>query len=151
MAHSRDFAELTELLASQKGTYRLLLSLSQSQPKVFEKGGSRALIRLLARKQALIDQLEATDGRLSIYTGDWEHTMASLPEPARREVAALVTETSTLVHQLVDSERVAEAFVASARDAKAAEIRSVADGRAAVSAYTQGAAVASGRFYDREE
>lgn len=151
MAQSRDLYELTDLLASQKKDYQLLLSLSRGQRKVFEKGGSRALVKLIARKQAVISQLEAADERLGVYTRDWEQTIAALPEPARREVAALVADIAAVVGQLLDSERAAEAFLAAARDAKAAEIRSVAEGKAAVRAYEQTAVVAAGRFYDGEE
>ena len=150
VAHRRDFAELTSLLASQKDAYVQLLSLSRGQEKVFTKGGARWLMRVIARKQAVIDQIDRVDRELLPYTSTWQDTIGALPEPARREIATIVTDMAAVVHDLMESERAIEELVSGQRDRKVAEIRAVSGGRTAVAAYSQGGSSSSGRYLDRE-
>jgi len=151
MTPRRDFCELTTLLAAVQDAYRTLLELSRGQKKAFEAGGARFLMRIIAKKQAMIDRLGGLDELLSPYTRQWQATISALPEPARRQVAGLVAEMSTLVHDLVESEHDIERILAVARAETAARLRGVSGGRTAAAAYGGPAPAASGRFLDREE
>lgn len=150
MSSRRDFAELIELLVSQKKSYALLLSLSNGQQRVFEDSGATGLMKVIARKQVAINDLRALDVRLSRYTENWQDTMNALPGEARREVAALVTDISALVKRLVESERSIEAVVSKARDDTGARMRGVTEGLNATRAYGSPPLAGAGRLLDRE-
>ena len=146
----RDFANLVSLIAAQRDAYAVLLSLSRAQERVFGKGGIRSLMKVIARKQAVIDSLAQLDKSLAPYTGDWRQTLASLPALARREIAALVAEITETLGALVECERTIAKVVAQARDETSARIRGLGEGRTAIKAYGQPTLAGAGRLLDRE-
>jgi len=146
----RDFADLVSLLAAERDAYALTLSLSRGQERVFLKGGARSLMKIIARKQTVIDGLALIDKALSVYTADWNATLTALPALARKEVGALVAEIGEIIDALMQSERGIANVVANKRDETSARIRNLGQRRGAASAYGKGALAATGRLLDRE-
>lgn len=152
----RGFAELVGLLEQEQGAYTLLLSLSKGQKQAFQEGGGRGLMKIIARKQGVIERIRLIDERLGPYTSSWEETTSALPAPARREVGVLVAEISALVHEIVMSERAMEKALAAGRDEVSRQMKSVTGGLAATKAYAkagpsaQKLAAGAGRIIDRE-
>jgi hypothetical protein len=146
----RDFANLVSLIAAQRDAYALLLSLSKAQERVFGKGGVRSLMKIIARKQAVIDSLGQIDKSLAPYTGDWSQTLSSLPALARREIAALIGEVTETLGALVECERTIAKVVSQARDETSARIRGLGEGRTVVKAYGQPTLAGAGHLLDRE-
>jgi len=147
---TRDYGELAELLAAQKDAYALLLSLSLGQAKVFAASGARGLMKVIARKEGVIGAIDSLHAKLRPYASSWDETMSALPEPARREVAAAVTDIASMVKRIIESEKAIECIVAAARDKTAAGISGIAAGRSAVKAYGGGRLQHAGRILDRE-
>ncbi|MCD6405411.1 MAG: hypothetical protein J7M19_06260 [Planctomycetes bacterium] len=147
---TRDFKELLGLLEGQRSAQVLLLSLSKCQRGVFEKSGAKGLMKVIARKQQVINRLEALDGRLVPYTSRWGATLRALPAPARREVAALVDDIQAAIRETMESERNIEEVVVVTRNALSGKIRTIKGGLAASKAYTKPALATAGRFLDGE-
>jgi hypothetical protein len=148
-AHKRDFVDLATLLAMERDAYGLLLSICSGQHAAFSRGGVRTLVKVMARKQAVIDAIGRLEERLSPYTTRWQTTLAALPAMARREIQALVDEIGALLGQVLENENLIAKAVSGERDKKAARIRDIGPARTAVRAY-EGTLAGSGRFLDRE-
>jgi len=146
----RPETELIDLLEEQRDAYELLLSLSKGQLGAFEEGGAGALMKVLARKQEVINRLSKTQRRLRPCTSRWEETVSALGEEERREVSGLVDETASIIAGVLRSEEEAESAVEASRDALSSRMRGVSDGLAAARAYARPAASSSGRIIDRE-
>lgn len=148
-ARQRDFVDLATLLALERDGYRLLLSICTGQHGAFSRGGARTLVKVMARKQAVIDSIGQLEKQLASYTSDWRATLAALPATARREIQELVDEIGALLGQVLDNERLIAKSVSEERDRKAARIRDIGGAKTAVRAY-EGTLAGSGRYLDRE-
>lgn len=147
---TRDFKELLTLLEEQRSAQALLLALSKCQHGVFEKGGARGLMKIIARKQQVINRLASLDARLAHYTSQWEATLQALPSPARREVAVLIDDIQAMIRKTVESEKNIEELVTAARNVLSGKIRTINGGLTASKAYTKPALASAGRFLDGE-
>jgi len=150
MTQKRDFAELIEILSLHKRAYELLASLSRGQRGVFESGGAAALMKVIARKQEVIDSLRVMDARLSRYTTAWDETVAALPDQARREIGDLINEISALVSELKEGERATSELVSETKKTVGKRARRVSESAVAAKAYAGGALAGAGRILDRE-
>lgn len=147
-AGKMDYSELALLLEQQAEAYRLLLSLSQGQKAAFEEGGSRAVMKIVARKQEVINRLEAIDRDLRPYTSRWRSVLSLLPAPARSGVDELVNEIAGLIGRVIESERQMEAILAAAVKEAAGRCRSVSSGLKVARAYGGAALAPAGRIVD---
>lgn len=146
----RDFAQLVRLLAGQKNDYVQLLALSEAQPEAFARGGSRALMKIIARKQKLLNHLRVLDRNLTPYTSRWDDTLAAMPRPARREINDITSESADLIGRIGETEKKARSVVTASRDALAGKVRGVSEGLSLAKAYAKPALASSGRILDRE-
>ena len=148
---NRDCGELVEILHEECVAYRALLTLSRAQKGAFDEGGTAALTKIIARKQEVINRLENLDGRLRPYTSQWHATIEALPGQAKRLVEGSLSDISTLLHEIIGSEKEIEETVTAARDRIAGEARSISGGLKAAMAYRRGELAATGSLLDREE
>ena len=150
VAVARDCEELLELFGRQCTAYETLLRLSKAQPRVFEAGGARALMRLISKKHEIICQLRVTDRALEPYTQHWEATESAMPGPIRREVANCIERIAELIGMLKESEKTMRALVAGARDDLSESLKKVSGGHRAAKAYSQAPRSSAGRLLDRK-
>ena len=146
----RDFAELIELLAKQREAYRLLLALSCAQPRVLEEAGARGILKIVARKEDVLAELETIRRSLEPYTDEWEEMLKALPEPARGQIEAVVGETAEILAALKESEKAAYMLVESQRNSLASKTSSIKGGLTAVKAYAAHGTSVNGRYLDGE-
>jgi hypothetical protein len=142
-----EYEELARLLGEQAEAYRLLLSLSRGQKGALAEGGARAVMKIVARKQGVINRLEALDQELRPYTSRWRTVVNALPGPARATVEETVDEIARLIREVIASEREMEAVLAAAHEI-AGRCRIVSSGLKATRAYGGAALAPAGRLVD---
>ncbi|MHC4711927.1 MAG: flagellar export chaperone FlgN [Planctomycetota bacterium] len=143
-----DWGELARLFEEQVENYKLLLSLSKGQRPAFEKGGARAVMKIVARKQEVINRLEALDKSLLPYTKRWHELLPLLPAPGRSLLEGYIDEMATLIRRVMASEREMEDVIAKAARVLAGRCRKVSSGLKAARAYGGGAVAPVGRLVD---
>ena len=129
-------ADLLELLRRQRALYRELSSLAARQRHLISGDQPEALLDLLARRQQIVEQLQAVHAELSRAggpAGGWS-------EQARDQAEALLAESRALAQQILERDREDGELLAVRKASLAASLTQIRGGQAANRAYARAAA-----------
>lgn len=151
-----DICSLVAMLERQRDLYAHLRELSERQSPLVEQGAAEALLEVLARRQALIDELTQINVELTPYRDDWSRVWRQIPESQRPQINQLLKDVGELLTSILNQDEHDRARLQSSQDRVKAELRKVSGGTMAVRAYggrtlaTTATAGASPRFTDRQ-
>ena len=142
---AHDIAALIELLEQQCQLYSQLAALSRRQTGAISADLSAAgpdaddaceqLLRLLAERQALIDQLAVVHERLAPYRADWPALWSALSARDRCRVGPLVSEVEQALAGIITQDERDRQRLEQARHRAGGELRRLATAGAALNAY----------------
>lgn len=140
--------EYTELLLQLMSERRNLLfdlkSLNQSQADSTQSGDINVTLGLLARKEALLDDLAIVRQKLQAYQNDEPEERTWESEVQRGRCKQLASEGDELLRLIVELEKTSLRELESKRDAVAAQLQNGKDSKLARYAYTAGEALNEG-------
>ncbi|MBN1345977.1 MAG: flagellar export chaperone FlgN [Phycisphaerae bacterium] len=126
---------LVELLEQQRECYRGLKRLAEKQRRLIADEDPEALLKILAERQRLVDQLGELNKSLQPYRQEWANTYTQMKSERRQYVQQVLDEINTLLGSimLTDAEdsRMLSASKANVRN----RIQEATSGRMANSAY----------------
>lgn len=136
-------------LSRQCDLCRTLESLSVRQSEQIRSGDSDGLLRVLAERQGIVDQVAELNDELSPYRAQWETCLAAAGRDERSRLELLVTQLTDLVERIARQDDADRAALESRRSALSTELGGVIRGRGAVAAYNGLGATNRPRFQDQ--
>ncbi len=130
-------AHLIHLLTQQRLLYRQLRELAQKQSSLVDGSNPEILLRVLAGRQRIIDQLEVIDRELKPIRAQWQHIAKTLPPLQRQEAQQLVEEVQEILGEIIARDEKDTQTLSSQHQRVAAEIRSTTTGKRMHQAYGQ--------------
>jgi hypothetical protein len=138
-------ATLIELLERQCQLYSQLSELSARQSQMIKSdlvgradaatGACDQLLRLLAQRQALIDQITTVDRRLEPYRADWAQLWQGLSPQDRCRIGPLVKQIDYTLARMIEQDKLDQQRLEKARSGTASELTRLAAAGAAANAY----------------
>ena len=95
---------LVQTLTAQRDLYMQLAALARQQSECIAHGESEDLMRILAARGRLIDQLAPLDQQLQPYKDRWQQVLADMAEPDRNQVSMLLTQVQQLLSDLLEQD-----------------------------------------------
>jgi hypothetical protein len=92
---------LVKALTGQKELYAQLLALAKQQSQHVAVGDSESLMRVLAARSRLIDQVAPLDRELQPYKGRWQEVLDGLPANDREVVGTLLRDVQQLLGDIL--------------------------------------------------
>ena len=132
--------QLLALLERQVRVYEQLRELSGRQGRFVDEGQAEPLLRLLAQRQHLIDELTRLNAELEPMRRDWTDRLAELDEPTRRRINDHVDQMQRLLREIMQQDERDRASLSGRRDQASGELRAIRAGAAVNKAYGQAAA-----------
>ena len=116
-----------------------LSELSSLQKEVIEnEAGVEGLLEVLARKQALINELDCVERELAPVKKAWEDTRARTAEDVRVQIEERVRHIREVLGELLDIEDEGRTALQGQRENLAVEMQKIAQSREAHRAYAKG-------------
>lgn len=138
-----DTPALVALLERQRSLYADLRELSRQQAPLIDGGHAEPLLRVLAQRQRLIDELSQVNGQLDPFRQRWDALWARLAGAERSRVGVLVREVQALLADILQQDERDRAALAATRERIGGEIQRMSRAGAAINAYRTGPAHAA--------
>ena len=132
--------QLVTLLTQQRDLYLQLRQLSDRQRGLISGNQPDTLLELLVQRRQIVSALTDLNERLGPYRRRWDDMYAALPDALRAQASGLLQEVNGLLRVILKTDHEDGALLAVQKQAVASEIRGLADGRTANSAYAAQAA-----------
>lgn len=126
---------LIELLEGQRDCYRRLKELAERQRRLITDQVPEALLKVLAERQRLVDQLSGLSTALEPFRQEWANTYGRMKADQRRQVQALLDEINTLLGAIMLTDAEDSRLLAASKEGVREQIQSAASGRMANTAY----------------
>jgi len=140
---------LIQALTRQCELCRSLDALSARQSEHIRSGDSDALLRVLAERQAIVDQVSELNDRIAPFRRQWETCLAAAGSEDRARLEMLVNQLTDLVDRIARQDDADRAAMEVQRTSITRELGGVIRGRGALAAYGGAATVSSPRFQDQ--
>jgi hypothetical protein len=137
-------AGLLDLLVRQQERYRQMASLVSDQQRVLQGRDLDALLGLVDRKRALLEEIEDLERDLLPLKARWPELKAALGDAERAAVECALTEIKGLLGEIVRLEEEGRLLMEGRRSSAEDEVRRLLQRRRAQGAYG-GAPGAGGR------
>ncbi|MBC7834738.1 MAG: hypothetical protein H7Y88_06515 [Phycisphaerales bacterium] len=141
---------LSRMLARQCELFCELDGLGEPQRELIGAGDTDGLLRLLAQRQALVDEVTRLSNEIEPFRRQWDELMSRLPDGPRAELEHCVLELRGLVDRVCKRDDADRATLEDRRSAITTELSGVSRGRGAVAAYTGGVAGGGAMYQDRQ-
>jgi len=138
--------EMLGLLRRQAGLYEQLEALSRQQQAQVAAEDTQPLLRTLAQRQRLTQELQTLAGGLAPMRQNWDRLRAALPECERETADALVREAKARLGRLLAADEEDARRLRIRKQHTGDALRAVHASRQAVAAYGGGANTTSGRL-----
>lgn len=149
-AHPREESpSLLKLLIRQRDLYRQLKQLSDQQASLIEAGETDQLLAVLAQRQRMVDALMATNQELAAHRKTTPNLQNDLMPQQREQARALMDEVDGLLHGIIEQDDRDRQQLQTAQQAVGTQLKQVARGGAAMSAYRSAPPSSAARFTDR--
>lgn len=129
--------KLTHIMQRRKTVLEVLLMVSEKQLKLVEIGDITTLLKLLARKQRYLDDLESVERSLDPHRGIAPEDRTWESEEERIECSSTIAKCDQLLAAIMELDKMSEQELGRQKDATQAQLqRTQSQGRAA-SAYAR--------------
>lgn len=127
--------QLISLLEQQCHIYQQLQDLGRTQGELVNSGASEPLLRVLASRQKLIDELARLNSEMEPYRAQWPQVFGSLSESKREQVASLVKQVEQMLATIIDQDNRDRKQLEDAKGQIGNELSRVAHAGTAIDAY----------------
>lgn len=142
---------LLAVLDRQLDLYGALDMLGAEQGKLIANGHTDALLTVLSKRQAVVEQLTLLNAQVEPFTAAWPTLVDRLPRAHRDAIAARLDGLGRLVETIRARDDADRRALEEQRNVVAKELNSAGQQRHAVAAYGKSAAASSTpRYQDRE-
>ena len=128
-------ADLLDLLDRQLGLYRRLKEMSDSQRSLVSDEDPTALLGLLGRRQQVVEQLAALNGRIAPVRRDWERIAPHLPTETRTRATRVFQQARSLLEEIIAADQKDSELLGARKSNVASALKAIDVGRAACGAY----------------
>ena len=142
---THDVATLTSLLEGQGQLYQQLAQLGGQQSQIIasdlgsadsaDADAPEQLLRLLAQRQQLIDQIAETHEQLAPYRADWSALWQALSDQERCRIGSLVDQVEQLLAGIIKQDDQDRQKLQQAQSRAGAELKQLAAAGNAANAY----------------
>ena len=142
---THDVSALISLLERQRQLHQQLASLGEQQTTIIasdmgsadqaDADATEQLLRLLAQRQQLIDQIAATHDQLAPYRADWPALWQVLSDRERCRIGPLVDQVEQLLAGIIKQDDQDRQKLQQAQSRARAELKQLAAAENAVNAY----------------
>lgn len=139
--------DLRRLVATQAELCRQIESLGARQTALVQADDTDGLLRVLAERQGLIDELSVLNQAIGPYREQWESFSARLPEHERAALRRLVGEIEGVVERIAARDGSDRIELEKRRDSVAQALGGIRRGKGAVTAYASGPQADRGPTY----
>ena len=139
---------LIELLTRQYFLYGQLRELAQRQSLVVDGNDPEMLLKILAARQRLIDQLMGVGRELAPIRAEWPKVAKSLTTEERRETQRLIDSVREILGEIISHDEDDYKVLNTQKKKVADEIRGTTAGQRMNQAYAQAAGPDQSRFVD---
>lgn len=99
-----DGSRLLELLEQQRSLYRRMRALTERQRSLVVRDDTQPLLKLLADRQKLVDELVKLNDDMAGFRRDWTSIYNGLDEPSRQRVSELLEEANSSLGAILQSD-----------------------------------------------
>ncbi|HZW09269.1 MAG TPA: hypothetical protein VFF69_05135 [Phycisphaerales bacterium] len=145
-----DHARLADLLDRQEALFTRLDALSREQGRLVRDEATDELLRVLGRRQELVEALEKASRETEPYRTRWDEVLAGAGPALRDRIRAQVERLAELAAGIASRDDADRREIERKRDQLAGELAGVGRVRGAVAAYGPGRARPGAKFQDRE-
>ena len=140
--------KLIELLTRQYFLYGQLRELAQKQRHLVDGRDPEMLLKILAARQRLIDQLMGVGKELAPIRAEWPKVATSLTPDERRETQRLIDSVREILSEIISHDEKDYKTLDTQKQKVAGEIRGTTAGQRMNQAYAQMAGPKQNRFID---
>lgn len=153
---SRDVPALAQLLEQQCQLYTSLTSLSRQQSQLICEGmgdtdAPEQLLRLLAQRQRIIDELTAVHERLAPWRAKWNDFWSKLSLVDQQRIGPMVKQVETMLAQIVKQDEVDRRTLEAARNRVGTQMKQLTSGGGAIHAYRAAQTVSSQNRFTNQQ
>lgn len=128
---------LARILDRQRDLYVELEGLSRTQGEFIETDDSDGLMDVLARRQAIVDQVVALNDELAPFARRWEELAPRLPAAHREALRTRFDDVARLVESIQQRDDADRRALESRRASVGSELEGLARARGAAAAYAK--------------
>ncbi|MFH1419594.1 MAG: hypothetical protein ABII12_15060 [Planctomycetota bacterium] len=128
-------SQLVELLERQRSLYHRLRTLAERQKSLVVCEDVQPLLRLLADRQRLVDELMELNKEMSEFRRNWSSIYGSLDGASRKRVARLLEEANSALGLILRSDSRDTATLSAKRQDVATRLASIDSGSRVSAAY----------------
>jgi hypothetical protein len=143
---ANDDDNLLTLLHRQADVYRRLESLAHRQRNLIAEQDPRPLLRLLADRQRLTDELTSLSSRLEPYRARWSAVRNELSADDQQTVDRLVAEAGERLGRIMAGDQTDARLLAARKTRVSDGVRGVQTGQRMLAAYGAGGATSGSRL-----
>lgn len=148
--HERS-GKLIQLLEQQRGCYRQLKDLAERQRRLITEENPEALLKILAERQKLVDQLTQLNTALAPFRQEWANTYTQMQSDRRQHVQEVLDEINMLLGAIMVTDAEDSRLLAAGKERIGSQMREAAAGRRANTAYAAQAYQTSGPMGTNQE
>jgi predicted nuclease with TOPRIM domain len=127
--------EILDLLQRQAALYRELQTLAERQRDVIGGADTRPLLRLLADRQKLTDELTEVSGRIAPYRARWNELRDALTTQQREAADRLLREAAERLGRVIQTDEADARLLAVRKSQTATAATAVQAGQRMLAAY----------------
>jgi hypothetical protein len=127
--------DILNLLHRQAALYRELQTLAERQRDVIRAADTRPLLRLLADRQKLTDELTEVSGRITPYRARWAELRDALTTQQREAADRLLREAAERLGRVMETDEADARLLAVRKSQAATDATAVQAGQRMLAAY----------------
>ena len=140
--------QLVDCLEAERQWYESFAALSQRQMRIIEDGETAELLRVLARKQQVLEKIDQVEQTLAPLKGQWPTLRDELPAERRAGVERVIDQVRDVLAEVIELERQSERRLCQRKESTLQEIERSSRGQQAPNAYGATARPTGNRYLD---
>jgi len=106
MEEARQFGlQMLDLLKRQHQYFFELQKLSEEQHALIKAQQSEELLRLLAKRQIIVNAIGQLHQQSAWYRQNWESVKNKLPEPIKQQISTMLGQVQQMLNQIIEQDQ----------------------------------------------
>ncbi len=140
--------KVVSLLTRQRDLYLRLKDLAYSQRKLVDKSDPEMLLKVLANRQRIIDQLSLIDRQLRPLREDWQKISGCFSDAQRNNVNLLIDQVKNTIEDILNRDKKDTETLTYKKNEIAIELKKARTGRQMGKAYQSTVNVSESKYCD---
>ncbi len=141
-------AEVIDLLEQQRDLYGRLRGLANMQQELVENDNPELLLKVLANRQKIINQLALVDKQLKPIRNQWQEISAQFSALERQRVNILVDEVKKTIEEILSRDKADTDVLTAKKDQIATELKKVRTCRQMSNVYQNATGPNDSKYFD---